>query len=276
MYSRAFSSIVVALLVPSVSSAQRAPGDTPFVATPPAVVTAMLETAGVGPADLVYDLGSGDGRIVIAAAARFGARGVGVEIDGDLVRLARENARRAGVADRVEFIERDLFLTDLREASVVTLYLLPIVNFRLQPKLLEELRPGSRVVSHAFDMANWPPDMEFQVAERWVFFWIVPARLEGEWSLRAPTGAPEITLSLSQRFQRFEGSAGSGAAEQRVEEGLISGAEISFRTSAREGGSIVRRWYTGTVEGDSIRGRVVVDGGEGTGIHPWEASRRTR
>jgi SAM-dependent methyltransferase len=139
------------------------------------IVTKMLEMAQVGPNDVVYDLGSGDGRIVITAAQRFGARAVGVELDPELIRRSREHAERAGVADRVRFLQQDLFATDLSEATVVTLYLLPDVNLRLRPKLRQELRPGSRIVSHDYDLGDWMPDktVEVSLLERnhLVFLW---------------------------------------------------------------------------------------------------------
>lgn len=148
--------------------------DVPYVPTPQVVVDKMLEVAAVSKDDVVYDLGSGDGRIVITAAKKYGVRGVGVDIDPERVKEANANAVQAGVADRVKFIEQDLFITDLKEASVVTLYLLPEVNLRLRPKLWSELKPGTRVVSHAFDMGDWKPDKTLQVDGRTIYFWVVP------------------------------------------------------------------------------------------------------
>ena len=150
--------------------------DVPFVPTPEKVVERMLEIAKVGPNDLVYDLGSGDGRIVIAAAKKHGARGVGIDIDPERVKEARANARSAGVSDRVEFREADLFKTDLSEATVVTLYLLSSVNLQLRPKLLSELKPGTRIVSHAFDMGDWKPLRTEKVGSSTVYYWVVPER----------------------------------------------------------------------------------------------------
>lgn len=147
-----------------------------YVPTPPAVVDAMLKVADVKPTDVVYDLGSGDGRIVIAAAQQRGARGVGVDIDPLRVEEATENARKAGVSDRVQFRQQDLFQTDLREATVVTLYLLPELNLQLRPKLLRELKPGSRIVSHAFSMGDWKPDRVILVDGRVVYYWVVPEK----------------------------------------------------------------------------------------------------
>ena len=136
----------------------------------------MLELARVGPKDVVYDLGSGDGRIVIAAAKRHGARGVGIDIDPERIKEARENARKAGVANRAEFREGDLFAADLREASVVTLYLLPSLNLKLRPKLLAELKPGTRIVSHDFDMGDWAPEETIAVDGKTVYLWTIPKK----------------------------------------------------------------------------------------------------
>ena len=150
--------------------------DVPYVATPPAVVAKMLELARVTKDDVVYDLGSGDGRIVIMAAQRFGAHGVGVEIDPDLVLEAHENAQRAGVANRVQFLLQDLFETDLRAATVVTLYLMESVNLQLRPKLWRELRPGTRVVSHDFRMGDWQPEQVVSVDGHRLYVWTIPAQ----------------------------------------------------------------------------------------------------
>lgn len=149
------------------------PVDAPFVPTPPGVVTAMLTVARVGPDDVVYDLGSGDGRIVIAAARAFGARAVGIERNPVLVKEAREAAERSGVAARVRFIEQDFFQADLREATVVTLYLLPTVNLKIRDKLRSELRRGTRVVSHYYAMGDWLPDFETEIDGRKIFYWVV-------------------------------------------------------------------------------------------------------
>jgi ubiquinone/menaquinone biosynthesis C-methylase UbiE len=154
--------------------------DVIFVATDMEVVHAMLDAAQVGPGDVVYDLGCGDGRIVVTAARRHGARGVGVDLDPERIREATDNAARARVGDRVTFLRQDLFATDVRAATVVALYLSPDVNLRLREKLLRELRPGSRVVSHQFDMGDWLPERTLEVptagAARRVFLWRIPAR----------------------------------------------------------------------------------------------------
>lgn len=152
--------------------------EVPYVVTPPQVVDAMLRLAGVGRDDVVYDLGSGDGRIVIAAARDFGARGVGIEIDPRLVAQSTRSAERAGLAERVRFVQQDLFETDLRPATVVTLYLTRELNLRLRPKLLRELRPGARVVSHHFDIGDWPSDrqlsLEVDRSSYMIYLWVIP------------------------------------------------------------------------------------------------------
>jgi SAM-dependent methyltransferase len=150
--------------------------DVPYVPTPPEVVTAMLKLADVKPNDVIYDLGCGDGRIAIAAAKEFGAHAVGVDIDPKRISEAQENANSAGVADRVKFMQENLFGADVHDATVVTLYLLPSVNLQLKPKLLRDLKPGTRIVSHRFDMGDWKPDKETNLDGRRIYFWVVPAK----------------------------------------------------------------------------------------------------
>jgi SAM-dependent methyltransferase len=173
--------VTPALAVPQDSTTAPPAGartpDVIYVPTPEAVVDAMLKAAKVGPNDVVYDLGCGDGRIVIAAVKDFGAkRGVGVDIDPQRIREARENAQAAKVADRVKIVEGDLFTMDFRDATVVALYLLPSLNLKLRPKLLAELRPGTRIVSHAFDMGDWAPEQTLQVDGKTVYLWTVPEK----------------------------------------------------------------------------------------------------
>jgi len=176
------SAILVSLAISYVASVTTATAETgldevpyvPYVPTPEAVVDEMLEIAKVSVKDVVYDLGSGDGRIVIAAAKRFGARGVGIEINPDLVREATEDAGQAGVAHLVRFVEGDFFMADLHEATVITLYLLPEVNRQLLPKLLAELRPGTRIVSYKYDLGDWAPEKTVRVSRGTVYYWVVP------------------------------------------------------------------------------------------------------
>ena len=183
-----FVTLVLMLAVAAVAGAQ-APSappmppralDVPYVASDAKVVAAMLEIAKVKKGDILYDLGSGDGRIPITAAKRFGTQGTGIDIDPVRVAEAKENARAAGVEGRVRFIEGDIFDADIRNATVVTLYLLPDVNLRLRPKLLAELKPGTRIVSHNYDMGDWPPEKTLRIdlpdGQHMVYFWVVPPR----------------------------------------------------------------------------------------------------
>jgi precorrin-6B methylase 2 len=161
------------LAQPATSTAQPRTPDVIFVPTPQPVVDAMLEVAKVGPKDVLYDLGSGDGRIPVTAAKKFGTRAVGIDIDPQRIQEANANAKSAGVTDKVKFIQGDLFQQDLSQATVISLYLLPSLNLKLRPTLLN-LKPGTRIVSHAFDMGDWKPDQSLNVDGRMVYFWTVP------------------------------------------------------------------------------------------------------
>ena len=228
---RGGSAKAMALVLCLVASLGAAADDVPFVTTPDAVTLAMLELAAVTPRDHVVDLGSGDGRIVIAAARRFGASGLGVEIVPDLVRTSRERARAAGVGDRVDFREQDLFATDLAAATVVTMYLLPDVNLQLRPRLLA-LAPGTRIVSHDWDLGDWTPDrtVTVDVPEKAlgrdkfsrVHLWIVPATVHGRWC------ADSANLEIVQRFQRFSAtlSSAGAAAPAAVFDGRIEASTL--------------------------------------------------
>jgi len=221
--------------------------EVPFITTPDQVTLAMLELARVGPADRVIDLGSGDGRIVITAAKRFGARGLGVEIVPELVQKSRELARAAGVHDRVEFHEQDLFATDLGGASVVTMYLLPAVNLQLRPRLLA-LAPGTRIVSHDWDLGDWRPDRTITVdvpdkavgREKLsrIHLWTVPAPVHGIWC------AAGHRLEIAQRFQAFSATlSAKGSPAPLVFDGRIDGTTLRSNGTpplefALEGGTL--------------------------------------
>ena len=221
--------------------------DAPYVATDYQVVDAMLAMAEVRPEDYVLDLGSGDGRILIAAARSHGARGLGVDIDPARVREAEANARAAGVAHRVDFRRQDLFETPLADADVVTLYLTQQVNLRLRPRLLAEMRPGTRIVSHQYDMGDWRPDRRQRVGESNIYLWLVPARAEGRWTLT--DGERTATLNLDQRFQELQGTvAAAGGGSRRIEQGWVVGRRIRFVADLGDG----RREYEGRVLGDRI------------------------
>jgi SAM-dependent methyltransferase len=254
--------------------------DTPFVSTPTPVVSAILALAGVTSDDVVYDLGSGDGRLVIAAARDFAARGVGVEIDPKLVDRSTENAYRVGVADRARFIWEDLFKVSVTEASVITLYLLPEVNLKLRPKLLAELRPGARIVSHDFSMGEWVADRVERVKgperEHVLYYWVVPAAVDGEWRWTAdgPGGAASYQLRLRQRFQNVTGMLVVNDGVSLVRDATLTGDRLSFTVVTETGARIVAMRFAGRVTGDRVSGTVDVDEGGRVQRREWLATRR--
>ena len=175
--------------------------DVIWVPTPDEMVTKMLATANVSSDDLVYDLGAGDGKIAIAAARQFGARAVGIEFNPDMASLAQRNAERAGVGGKVKIIRGDIFVEDFTQANVVTLYLLPDLNLRLKP-IIQKMKPGTRVVSHSFDMGDWEPDQTIQTSVARGFYWVVPARVEGNWSLKIPGQPKPASLNWFRKIKR--------------------------------------------------------------------------
>ena len=215
--------------------------DAPYVPTEHVIVERMLEMGDVGPDDFVIDLGSGDGRILIAAAKEHGARGLGVDIDPARIRDSRINARAAGVEDQVEFRQQDLFRTPIAPADVLTLYLTPEINLQLRPRILSEMRPGTRVVSHAFDMGEWRWDERALVESANVYMWIVPADVEGAWTLTA--GGTEARLDLEQEFDNLEGTVTIGDRTSPISEGEVSGETIRFVADLGGG----RRLFRGRV-----------------------------
>jgi SAM-dependent methyltransferase len=262
---------------PSQPAARRP--DVHFVPTPMEVVDQMLAVARVGRDDRLFDLGSGDGRIVIAAAKRFGTRGVGIDIDPQRITESWRNADTAGVSHRVDFRQADLFETDLRQATVVTLYLLPELNLRLIPKLFAELRPGSRVVSHHFHMGDWESDSTLDVNGRTMHYWVMPADLAGTWTVTTTQGGTtrRYELRLSQQYQRVTGTATTGGRaatlrDVRVRDVRVRGDSVSL-TLAEAGGTSAPLVLTGRVEGDRITG-AVVRGGAPAGA--WRATRARR
>ena len=235
---------VLAALCACTTHAEEQEWRPPFITTPDEVVERMLQLAQTRPGDLVLDLGSGDGRIVIAAAQKFGARGLGIELDQRLVEVSRDNARRAQVADRVSFRQGDVLVADISTASVVTVYLLPDLMGRLQARFIDELKPGTRIVSHAFGMAGWLPDRSELVRlsrrhpgqgdESRLHLWIVPANVRGLWQ-----GAG-LSLRIEQSYQRIDIDGAQEAA--------ISGRDIAWRTGAGR--------FSGRVEGDRMVGEL--------------------
>ncbi len=241
--------------------------DAPYVATDYEVVDAMLAMAQVRPGDHVIDLGSGDGRILIAAARSHGARGLGVDIDPARIRESTANARAARVADRVGFRRQDLFQTPLREADVLTLYLTQEVNLRLRPRILAEMQPGARVVSHDFNMGDWRADQRQRIGSATIYLWIVPARVAGTWRLTA--GERSATLDLQQSYQQLSGRVATAGGEgSRVEQGVVAGDRVRFIADIGDG----RRVFEGRVSGDRIE-PVRPAPGSRAGAGDWQAVR---
>ena len=221
--------------------------DVMWVPTPDAAVARLLDMARVGASDYLIDLGSGDGRIAIAAAKARGARAVGIEYNPELVLLSRDAAKREGVADRVTFREADLFEVDLSQATVITLYLLTTLNVKLRPRLLV-LKPGTRVASHMFRMGDWEPDGKDRVAGSDLFLWIVPARVAGTW--RLTRGRETWTLELQQQYQRVAGSLRHARGASAVA-AQLRGADIRL---AFDDASGARLALAGRVDGDRVEG----------------------
>ena len=241
----------------------------PYVPTAPSVVERMLEIAGVRPDDYLIDLGSGDGRIVITAARKYGTRGHGIEFEPDLVALARKNARAAGVSDRATFEEADLWTADLSKATVVTIYLLTRSTLKLRERLLE-LRPGTRIVSHAGSMGEWKAD-HFEMLDvrdkvrtdapsrTYIYFWTVPARVAGVWRWSAALGGAtqKYELTLSQQFQNVTGTVRAGGFEMPLDEAKLEGERISLAFTAEIAGQRVRQRLEGRVQNGEIVGTIV-------------------
>ncbi len=214
----------------------RQPGkDVMWLPTPDAMVERMLQMAKTTSKDIVYDLGAGDGRLPIVAAKAFGATAVGIEYDRDLAALARRNAERAGVAGKVTIVAGDIFKEDFSRATVVTLYLLPDLNQQLRPQLLA-MKPGTRVVSHAWDMGEWEPDATSRVGESEAFLWIVPARVDGRWTLRDEGGFFTGELALTQQFQRVGGTLTLRGKTQPVLGAYVEGDVLGFTFVDLDGG----------------------------------------
>jgi len=251
----------------------------PYVPTPWVIVDDLLKLADIRADDVVYDLGSGDGRLVITAAKRFGARGVGVELQPDLVELARAGAKKEGVGDRVKFVQGDLFETDISEASVVTLYLLPRFVTRLVPRFLAELRPGTRIVSHDYPLVPWRPDKELSmdVPEKefisgtsWtkLYYYVVPARIGGVWDLSLPKALARAPLSLevNQEPHTVGGLVSDGNSEDYLRDMQVKGERVSFGLLYK--GRLMA--FEGTASRETMSGEVSAKGVRG----PWTARRR--
>lgn len=224
--------------------------DVIWVPTPQALVERMLEMAKTTPQDYVVDLGSGDGRTVITAAKKYGVQALGIEYNADMVALSRSNAAKEGVADRAKFIQGDIFQTDFSRATVLTLYLLPTLNVKLRPTILG-MKPGTRVVSHAFSMDDWQPDQIETVEGRTAYLWIVPAKVEGTWRWGGPQ---KFELQLQQHFQQLEGLVRINNRPAQFRNARLQGDRISFSVIEYSGMGNIQHDFTGRVNGDVMEG----------------------
>ena len=239
--------------------------DVIWVPTPDEVVDRMLRMAQVTANDLVYDLGAGDGKIAIAAAKKFGARTVGIEYDADMAKHAQGNVEKAGVTAKARIVNGDIFATDFSQATVVTMYLLPALNMKLRPTILA-MRPGTRVVSHSFTMEDWEADEISSMDGRRAYFWLVPANVNGGWSL--DSGGDKAELSFEQRFQKIEGTVGLGHSQGGLRDARLRGFNISFTYVDNNS---VKRDYAGRVTGSRMEGTFRSDNGtEGR----WSATKK--
>jgi len=256
-------------------------GTVPYVQTPMEIVERMLRMAEVRPGDSVIDLGSGDGRIVIEAARR-GARGLGVDLDPNLVKLATQNAQAAGVADRARFEVRDIFETDLSRASVVTMYLLPDFNAKLQPRLLA-LKPGTRIVSHDGSIGDWPADetLTMRTPEKPVGIggnskielWIVPADVRGTWSSSLPQHGGNWRFQITQRYQMLELEVRAEGRDLLVRNTRLRGEEVKLVITGIVKNRAWHHYFVGRAAGDAIEGEVTVSDGNNKVVYPWLAKR---
>jgi methylase of polypeptide subunit release factors len=257
----------------SLARAQEGAGDVVYVPTPQVVVDAMLNMAKVGPNDYIIDLGSGDGRIVVTAAKKYGARGFGVDLDKVLLKRAHESAKREGVADRANFVDQNLFETDLSKATVITSYLLPEMNEKLRPKILS-LKPGTRVVAHDYHMGEWRSDDNdtLPVPEKtvgnpgisYIYMWYVPVNAAGKWEINVPVAGQKLAVDVSfdQRFQMLSGEAHINQRAAQIQGARVKGEDVTFWLNTGTSPNIVRHEFNGKVQGDTITGTVRVHAGK--------------
>ncbi len=251
--------------------------DVHYEATPQLIVEEMLKMAEVTQGDIVYDLGCGDGRFVITAAKKYGARGVGIDIDPERIRESKDHARMAGVMDKVKFKQGDLFETDIQEATLVALYLLPELNLELRPKLLKELKPGSRVVSFKFDMVDWQPDKMARLGSNTYYLWVIPTDAAGKWrwSLPSAKGEEQFSLNLLQNFQEINGMLKTPFQEVSILDAYLVGAQIGFLLHYRTPEQTMEMRFSGRVSGNTINGSVEVKSGQLVNRLQWTAKRET-
>jgi len=265
------------MLMPSFQAAQQKQLDVPYVPTKYPVVDEMLRMADIQKSDIVYDLGCGDGRLVVGAAQKYGAHGVGFDIDPERIQESWENATKAGVKNLVQFFEQDLFQADFHEATAMTIYLLTSVNLRLRPKLLRELRPGTRLVSHNFGMGEWKPDQSSEVMvddiSHDVFLWIIPANVSGTWTWTMGKPAVKGEMNLEQHFQVPSGSATVGGAATEIKDLTLKGDQIRFVIDRPVEEKLVSMVFEGKAAGHNISGTIKFQAGGKEIIWEWKAHR---
>jgi SAM-dependent methyltransferase len=245
--------------------------DIHYVPTPQELVEIMLDMAKVGKDDIVYDLGSGDGRLVITAAKKYGTSGIGIDIDPERIAEARENAKKAGVEDKVRFVERDLFESNFHDATVVTLYLLDELNLRLRPRIFAQTKPGTRVVSHAFTMGEWESDAQKTIQLRGetydAYFWVVPANMSGRWKVTGgKSGEVPDSVTIEQKFQKI--AVRLGDAGEVLGEGNVNGA--TFTLAMNKDASGESKVFRGKIEGNIIEAT-----NSGSEEQHWRATRES-
>lgn len=267
--------------------AQKGKGDVIYVPTPEVTVNRLLEMAEVTSRDFLIDLGSGDGRIVITAAKKYGARGLGVDLDPVLVQLAKDNAWREGVRSQVDFVAKNIFDTDVSQASIVAVYLSPELNRKLRPRLLAQLQPGSRVISHDYGMDDWAPEQSEMIevpgktagakGESMAYLWIVPANVIGTWEVKlGDAQSPLLSkLELNQILQKIHGSLEVGRKAREIGEAKLRGDQIEFTVEADIRNEPVTYEFSGRVEGRNMRGEVTVTQGGEVEEQAWTARRIT-
>lgn len=253
--------------------------DVPYVPTNQVVVEQMLKMARVNAGDFLMDLGCGDGRIVVTAAKIYGARAMGVDLDPARIKDSNRNAKKAGVVDLVTFKKADIMETDIRQASVVTLFLLPEVNVMLRPRLFAQLTPGTRVVSNGFDMKDWQADLTVQhqrAYDKVLYFWLMPALVGGTWQWETSVGGKQIpaSLRLEQEFQVVQGALRvADGQETPIAKAVLAGRDLAFVATVRIGQDDVPVAYRGTAVGDVIQGTQEWRAGPNAGTYPWVAKR---
>ena len=278
--------LLSAAALTAAAHAQTGVGDVVYVPTPQLVVDEMLLMAKINKADYLIDLGSGDGRFVITAAKKYGAKALGVDLDTYLLKIANENARKENVTDRVTFLEQNLFETDITEATVVSTYLLPEMNLRLRSKILK-LKPGTRVVAHDYNMGDWYPDEQktLVVPEKkvgnagisYIFGWTVPALVAGKWQSQISVGGKDVAyeFDMEQFFQNIDGGASAGGMHGEMR-GKMSGEQVKFSLTGKGSQKIERHEFLGQLAGETITGTVRIGEGAAQRQAAWSAKRIKR